>query len=294
VITHNRWNFNIEAFLNSEPIVDANAISTRDTNGEIQFSEFYYKFDVRGSTWSIGLIDITTMFDTSSQTNDETTQFVNSDLVNNPTIEFPDYTLGVAVSGKVKNIEWSLVLAGSHGKGDNEKNNYKQLFELEAEGKGIFAAGEVSFVLGSVQSRFGLWINNSDHDALLGNKVHLHNYGIYAVVEGKAGSFAWSGRVGAANKEVSEAGTFVSLGGEMPLGKGYLGIGVAYTSLADDAVTTNKGDRTSTELYYKYKLGKTLRLTPSVQWVKNVDFDSSNVGVDNNTVIVGLRLGFTF
>jgi len=49
-------------------------------------------------------------FDTSAFANDETSQFLNSALVNNPTIPLPDYALGLAAF--YNPVDWWYVAAG--------------------------------------------------------------------------------------------------------------------------------------------------------------------------------------
>ena len=52
-------------------------------------------------TLTIGKIDFTGVFDCSAYADDECTQFLNAALVDNPTIPFPEYSLGAVLIGNL-------------------------------------------------------------------------------------------------------------------------------------------------------------------------------------------------
>ena len=62
----------------------------------LQFSEYWYEHAFADGLLSLrlGKMDATRDFDANAFANDETAQFLNSALVNNPTVPFPDYALG--------------------------------------------------------------------------------------------------------------------------------------------------------------------------------------------------------
>lgn len=92
---------------------DAGSALNGNGDGRLQISELRYALPVRDfGTLSFGLLDPTAFLDTTSHANptagpdfsgianDETTQFLGNSFVNNPVVEFPDYTLGAAIPPK--------------------------------------------------------------------------------------------------------------------------------------------------------------------------------------------------
>ncbi len=113
----------------------------------------------------VGKLDLTgafqcrgcdTNFDGNKYANDETSQFLNGALVNNPTIPFPDLTFGAAFFASPQET-WHLGAAVALG--DDEDASWGSVSQ------GVFAIGEASFIpeagrageRGRAQYRAGLW-----------------------------------------------------------------------------------------------------------------------------------------
>ncbi|MHC5190970.1 MAG: hypothetical protein ACYSOP_02125 [Planctomycetota bacterium] len=77
--------------------VNADAIGNRS----LDIVELFYGVPLGEQfTLTVGKIDFTGFFDASAYANDETAQFLNGSLVNNPAIPFPDYSSTFSISPK--------------------------------------------------------------------------------------------------------------------------------------------------------------------------------------------------
>ncbi|MGE0080507.1 MAG: carbohydrate porin [Thiohalomonadaceae bacterium] len=284
-------------------IPDANAdVGTaldRDGDGRFQVSELYYGIELGGTTVYAGLLDATGFLDGSDIANDEAAQFINATLVNNPTIEFPDYSIGLALQTAPQDglPGLTLLAAGSHGLGDNPNRSYRQLLDMDADGKGVFVAAEVFWELGDITPRFGLWTQTADHDRFDGASATADNRGAYGVIDGAAGSLRWNLRAGVADERVSAAAWFAGAALERPVGPAVLGLGVTHTGVsgdAQDAAPDALDDTTQVELHARFDLGAQLQITPSIQYVRNPGFDSTGDAVDEETWVTGVRVTAAF
>ena len=274
---------------------DAGSALDRDDKGRLQVSEIFYTLAFARSSISLGLLDPTAFLDTSAVANDETTQFLAGPLVNNPTIDFPDYTLAVHLGREPdeSGVGFNLLLGGSNGLGDNEDRSYSELLDPGAKGKGIFAAGEGVWRGGLLTARLGTWINTSDHERLDGGASGEDNYGVYGVLDGPIGKGAWTLRVGWADPRVSEATSLASGALEYPLGPATLGLGIAHVRVSDD-VHPAAHDTTLTELYARFDLSSYLQITPLVQYVRYPGFGAAEEAPDRDQWVSGVRVNVPF
>jgi hypothetical protein len=170
---------------------DANSVSNRFENtnadagtavhnqggGRAQISEFYLygNTDSDGNHgWKLGLTDVTTQVDTSALANDEVSQFLSLELVNNMTISFPDHALAAMVQelswNGLEDFGYRLVVSSSHGVQDSAEPNdeiqsYPELFDVTAHDKGVFGAGELLnnvFITPMVQWASGMKLGDLD------------------------------------------------------------------------------------------------------------------------------------
>jgi hypothetical protein len=273
---------------------DAGSAVDSDDHGRLQISGLNYRFRSSAGTITLGLVDPTAFLDGNDVANDETAQFVSATLVNNPSIEFPDYTLGVSLQreGDANRIGYTLFLAGSHGLGDNPKRSYQHLFELNDSDKGLFAAAEIQWPLAALTVRTGIWVHTGDHTRLdsTGNE---NNYGLYANIDGGK-NLRWNVRLGASNKDVYQAARFLSVAVQKPVGNNTLGAGISWTGISNVGKTAGQDDTVQAEVYYKVTVSKQLELTPSLQWLQNSAFDSSGSSYDARQTILSLRINYSF
>lgn len=279
-----------------EANTDAGSALSGAGKGRVQFSELHYVWPLsERRTLLLGLIDPASSLDTSEIANDETAQFLAAGLVNNPTIGFPDYTLGTVYNhGLAAGNSFTLMLAGSHGLADNPKATYAELFELDKAEKGVFAAAEYQWQWDGLRVVGGLWLNSADHDRLDGSGRTGSNRGLYVSADMRSGDLGWNLRLGLADDRVSQAARFAALAVEYPLSRVVLGAGVAHSWLSDEDATAELDDSTQAEFYARFEVHERLSLSPSVQWLKHPGFDASDSVVDKRVAVYGLRASFTF
>lgn len=284
------------ANLLGEANYDSGSALDRDGKGRLQVSELHYNVPWAGASWSFGLMDLTGFLDASDVANDETSQFLGSSFGNNPSIAFPDYTLGGAYHREANAglPEITFVLAGSHGLADNDDVSYSELFKLGESEKGIFAALETGFEGASWYARVGVWGSSAEHETLDGTDTDASNYGVYLSLDGSLAAANWNLRLGLANDEVSEAAQFVGLAVEYPLQSVHVGAAIAHIGLADDAEAPGRDDTHHAELYGRVALWEGLEITPSVQWIENSGFDSSDASIDDSQLVLSVRGNYTF
>tara|TARA_R110000868_G_scaffold37022_2_gene130986 strand:+ start:16084 stop:17238 length:1155 start_codon:yes stop_codon:yes gene_type:complete len=267
-------------------------------HGRLQISELFYEFELGSVGLSAGLIDTSAFIDSSAFANDERTQFMNSSLVHNTTIEFPDYTLGLVLTtqGEGALPGFTFLAASTSGLGDNPSHSYPDLFDVRSTGKGLFGAVEAGWGLEDLGEegalRLGVWTNTADHAYVDLRPGTTTNHGIYGVLEGTAAGNGWSLRAGAADQDASAAEWFVGGAVQRQVTDEVLvGLGVTETGVNED-LGASFSDSTEAEVYVKYDVLPYLNLTPSVQWVRNPGFDDTGAVVDQDNWVYGLRVGF--
>ena len=284
----------------SSLVPNANADSGSALNGvghgRVQLSEFYLQFGNDDVTAAVGLIDATAWLDASAVANDEHSQFLNATLVNNPTIAFPDYTLGgvVALEGHDAFPGITAFVGSSNGLADNPDADYDELFDVGDTGKGIFGALELQWAVAGLGEtgavRIGAWTNTADFARLNGTAGTKNNYGVYGVIDGNVDELGWSIRAGMADKSVSPAAWFIGGAVEHPLGPVTVGLGLTHTAASGD-LGAGFSDETNAELYARYDAIEHLHITPLVQWTNNPGFDDTGTAIDESVVIFGVRVG---
>lgn len=280
----------------TEANADAGSATDRDNRGRIQISELHYSCTYTQRCFSVGLIDPAAFLDASEVANDETSQFLNTTLVNNPTIAFPDYTLGVVFhQDHAAGIPgYTLFVSSSHGLADNPDKSYSQLVDIGAAGKGAFIAAEVYWQNETSTRRIGIWNSTADHPSLDGSSSTESNYGAYVLLDLLLDNNRINLRGGVANDEVSEAAGFVALAAEHSYSKYTIGAGISRTWLADAARSPNRDDQSSAELYARYAVADNFSVSPSIQWLQNSGFDASEINYAREVVVYSLRGSYTF
>lgn len=275
------------------------AVNSRD-KGRVQLSELFLEYGAEGFTAAVGLIDATGFLDGSHVANDEAGQFINGSLVNNPSIEFPDYTLGGVMSfdGAGLRPSVTVLVGGSSGLADNPSRSYTELAQLGTSGKGVFAAAEFGWSVDELGEdgaiRLGVWTNTADHTRLDATSTDESNQGVYGIVDGTASGFAWNLRAGVADASVSPVAWFAGAAVEHELMTDLTGgLGVTHTAASDD-LGVGFSDSTQGEVYLRYNVSENVHVTPSVQYVTNPGFDDTDTVVDDSVWVFGIRLGYDF
>ena len=246
---------------------DAGSALDKNNNGRIQLSELYYTHSFRDrQNISVGLIDLSGLFDQSQIASDETTQFLGSSFARNITIEFPDYTLGIVHNTKLSsNLEWRSAIASSNGLADNSERSYAELTRVSADGKGVFGITSASWQGKEWLFRAGVWLNTASHQSLDMRSEDLTNYGAYALAEYARGQHAANVRVGAANADTSQAAQFASIAYRYEWNKLTTGVAFGRTFSSSKQPDSTRGDTNHYELFLRYNLTPSLQLTGDVQ-----------------------------
>lgn len=282
----------------SESNADAGSALDANRKGRIQISEFNYRFDNAFSgSLTAGLIDASAFLDRSRITNDENIQFLGASFVNNPTIEFPDYTIGMAWEkpGQGSIPEVNIVLASASGLADNPNLSYSQLVQLTDENDGVFAAAGAAWANENSLLRLGTWINTRPHQKLneMAGKDH-HNFGLYTVLGRSWEGHALNIRAGIARESVSEGSRFLGLAYRFLWNDVAIGLGMARTFLSADSKDPGKADNTQYEIYARRSINDWLHLTASIQKLSNSSFINQPGNELESTTIAGLRAHMAF
>jgi porin len=252
-------------------------------------------------------------FDCSAYANDETTQFLNGALINNPTIPFPDYGLGVAIHYNPVG-SWYVSAAAADAQADIRETGFRTTFHNQDYFFYIFETGitpQLSSANGPLQGayRAGLWYDpqpkaNSDYaDA---GKNYRDDVGFYLTCEQMLikenddlqdsqglGVFL---RYGYANSKRNDVANFWSFGFQYQgLLKGrdddVLGVGFAQGIFSDDASTTYTDDyENALELYYSAQITPWLAVSPSIQYIANPGGDQAA----SDAIVFGVRAQMSF
>lgn len=263
-----------------------------DDHGRVQLSELFHSGTLApGRVLSVGYLDISGYFEQSRIASDETTQFMGASFTGNPTIEFPDYTLGgvyehALASGPVLR----LGLSSSNGLADNPARSYSQLLSVHSEGKGYFAIASVSLPRPRYLLRLGGWVNTADHDALDGSAGGLRNQGGYMLLGLQRDRHAMNVRYGMASAQVSRASSFASLGYQYRVSPNVLGLGMARSRLSDREPDRALGDTRHAEVYWRRLLVPGFFLTLDAQRLRNPGFGSSSELRGHALTVYGVRL----
>lgn len=260
-------------------------------------------------------------FDTNSYANDETAQFLNGALVNNPTIPFPDYPLAISVFVEpIDRVYFSLAIA------DAEGERGRASWDTAFDGDGWFFIFETGItpvipVFGvdlPGAYRVGFWYDTQDkmrfgtarvipgevptyiegstkHDDIgfyvsMDQMIYKENPSDAADGQG-AGVFF---RLGITDRDVNEVHTFWSVGGQyqglLPTRPAdVIGFGVAQLLLSKDAGYYDRQE-TVIEVYYNIEVTPWLHISPSVQHIINAGGDA----MGHDATVLGLRAQIDF
>lgn len=279
-----------------EANADAGTALDPDRNGRIQLSEFNYRWDREKDRITLGLLDPSSYLDRSRITNDENVQFLGVSFVNNPTIEFPDYTLGLAferaANGRVPEI--NAVLASSNGIADNPNLSYSQLIQVTNNDKGFFGAVGAAWVMQSISFRVGAWFNSRDHETVSGSRSDASNHGVYTVLGLSRGRHGVNLRLGAADDDVTEGARFLALAYRARVGDHGFGVGVARVYLSDQVRDTTLDDTSQIEAFARFNLRSALHLTLSIQRLRNSGFHAQAGDPRRSARLAAVRFHYSF
>ena len=249
-------------------------------------------------------------FDCSAFANNENTQFLNNALINNPTIPFPDYGLGVAVHYHPSSL-WYASAAVADAQADVRETGFRKTFHGEDYFFYIFEAGitpQLNSRNGPLQGayRVGLWNDPQPKANSDSSKKYRDDVGFYLSFDQMLikendnpddsqglGTFF---RYGYADAKRNDIVNFYSFGFQY---QGLLedrdddvfGLGFAQGFFSDKAASTYRDDYESVlELYYSAAITPWLAVSPSIQYITNPGGNPSA----SDAVVLGVRIQMLF
>jgi porin len=267
----------------------------------------------------VGKIDLTggfrcrgclVAFDASAFANDETSQFLNGALVNNPTIPFPDYGLGVAAfynPGDSGYISGAVADAQADGRTTGFSTTFHgedYFFYILETGLTCELASANGPLVGAY--RFGLWNDPQPKAHSDASKNYRDDVGFYTscdqmlfkennLPEDLQGLGAFF-RYGHAPSKTNDITNFFSAGFQYQgLFEGrdddVLGAGFARGNFSNRAAATYPEDsETALEVYYNAQITPWLNISPSIQYISN----PGGSGTASDAVVIGLRAQMLF
>lgn len=275
---------------------DAGSALDRNDNGRLQLSELHYLWSIHNSELYLGLIDPTRFLDASDIANDETQQFIGAGFVNNPLIDFPDYTLGLAYHYVASDDQpgFAAMLSSSHGIADNPNRSYRQLIQLFDQDKGLFAGAELYYPWRYFKIRTGLWINSASKQRIDKSQTNAKNYGVYTSIDATAGRHQWNLRYGYSNLDVTTSNHFSAIAYQYQYKQATLGLGLAHQRITHKTADNTNPPNTQAELYLRINPIQGLSITPSIQYLHGKSSSQNNQQHSKHNWVAGLRLSYYF
>ncbi|HUU17340.1 MAG TPA: carbohydrate porin [Sedimentisphaerales bacterium] len=311
--------------------VDATSIGSvfgvnRDAAGRraMDVTELWYEQTMFDDTLRVrlGKMDITcgfecrgcpVSFDGSAYANDETSQFLNGALVNNPTIPFPDFGLGIVVYWNP--VEWWYASVGAiDAQADGRETGFRTTFHDEDYFLYLLETGiasELDSSNGSMPGtyRIGLWNDPQPKANSDSTKSYRDDVGFYLSfdqmlrkenyeLEDSQGIGAFL-RYGYANSKKNDITNFWSAGLQYRglldgRDDDVLGLGFAKGIFSDSASTSYTEDyESAVELYYSARITPWLAVSPSVQYITNPS-NPDNAETADDAVVLGIRVQMIF
>ncbi len=252
-------------------------------------------------------------FDGSLFANDETSQFLNGALVNNPTIPFPDYGLAVVAHYSPDNF-WYISGGVQDAQADGRETGFNTTFHDEEYFFYIVETGitpHLNSANGPLQGayRIGMWYDPQPKASSDRNDAEMYerdDTGLYISCDQMLnkensdpedsqglGTFL---RYGYANGKRNDITAFWSFGfSYQGLLDGrdddVLGVGFAHGTFSDSADITYTDDYEAVvEMYYNASITPQLNISPCVKYVMNPGGDDSV----SDAVILGVRAQLVF
>jgi len=247
-------------------------------------------------------------FDGSAYANDETAQFLNGALVNNPTIPMPDMGIGAVLYWNP--VEWWYASIGAiDAQADARESGFRTAFHGEDN---FFYAAETGVApqfdsgKGPMPGayRIGIWNDPQAKESFSNGELRRDDTGFYIsadqmVYKETNGAEDGQGlgvftRYGMADKKVNDVTDFWSFGlqyqGLLDGRDGdVLGLGYAKGIFSSEAGYSEDYESV-VELYYNAQVSPWVTLSPSLQFVDNPGGDST---VDDS-IVFGLRAQSSF
>ncbi|MBO1224564.1 MAG: carbohydrate porin [Candidatus Scalindua sediminis] len=222
-----------------------------------------------------GKIDLTNYFDSNTVANDETTQFITSAFVNNPTLEVPVNGPGLlAFFDTRKGLTFGLGLQSLDNSGTNITDDIYGIAEI----------GYRSHFFFEQEGIYRLWGRTK------GGKENNNGFGV-SLDQNLTTRLTAFARYGANESEVDDATIASAWSAGLRLRSPFfsrVNDEVAFAFGMLDAVDAN--EESAAELYYKFQINDQFAITPSFQVV----FDPAGRGSNDTASVIGIRTQLEF
>jgi len=291
--------------------VNADAIG----NDAVLIKQFYYDGPVFSDslTIMIGKIDFTGVFDRSAYADDECTQFLNAAFVDNPTIPFPQYSLGVVLTYNLTDA-WYVMGGIADAQADSRETGFRTTFcdeDYFFYGLETGITAQLDSANGAMPGayRVGLWNDpqpKANTDLGDAGKSYRDDVGVYTSCDQmlyKENADPEDGqglgvffRFGYASSKRNDIANFWSVGFQYQgLLEGsdddVLGVGFAKGIFSNSADTTYSDDyENALELYYSAAVTPWLNISPSIQYIANPNGDKTA----SDAIVLGVRAQMSF
>jgi len=287
----------------------------------IDVTEIWYEQSMLGGKllWRLGKLDLTggfqcrgcpAAFDGSLFANDETSQFLNGALVNNPTIPFPENGLGVSVLYNPSD-SWYAAAGIADAQSDSRETGFRTAFHGPDYFFYIFETGVTpafDSAKGPLQGayRIGLWNDpqpkaNSDRAGTERGDVGFYVSADQVLTKENddpadsqgAGVFF---RYGHADSRKNDITNFWSMGFQYQglfdgRDEDVLGVGYAQGFFSDTASARYPEDsERAVELYYNARINPYLNISPGIQYISN----PGGARGGRDAVVFGVRMELLF
>ncbi len=283
-----------------EANTDAGTALDARRRGRLQISEAKLLLPLgKRATLTGGLLDATGYLDVSRIANDENLFFLGVPFVNNPTIEFPDYALGVVLERPAApsgGLGLSGLLTSSHGLADNPGVSYPRLLDLRETGKGVFAGAALRWRAPQGRVSLGAWTQTEGHARFDGRRSGTANFGVFGLAGRTWGAHSVSIRGGMANPDVYLAAHYAGLTYLWNRRPTALGVALGHTWASDVAKDGDPslGDVSHIESFLRVRAVGTAFITASTQYLINSGFDASGKVYRQKLWVPGVRLSWVF
>lgn len=288
--------------------VNADAVG----NDVIIVKQLYYEGPVFNDnlTLMIGKIDFTGVFDCSAYADCECTQFLNAAFVDNPTIPFPQYSLGAVLRWNLTD-SWYLTGGIADAQADGRETGFRTAFGDEDYFFYVLETG-ITRQLNSANGpmpgtyRIGMWNDPQPKANSDATKNYRDDAGFYLSCDQMLakensdpqdnqglGAFF---RFGYAPSKRNDITNFWSFGFQYQgpfegRDEDVFGVGFAQGFFADSADSTYTEDYESVvEVYYNVQVTPWFNLSPIFQYVAN----PGGMGSASDAVVLGVRTQICF
>jgi carbohydrate-selective porin OprB len=223
----------------------------------------------------VGKIDLTNYFDSNTVANDETTQFITSAFVNNPTLEVPVNGPGLlAFFDTRKGLTIGLGLQSLDNSGTNITDDIYGIAEI----------GYRSHFFFEQEGIYRLWGRTK------GGMENNNGFGV-SIDQNLSTRLTAFARYGANESEVDDATIASAWSAGLRLRSPFFSRVNDEVAFAFGMLDVVDGDEESAaELYYKFQVNDQFAITPSFQVV----FDPAGRGSNDTASVIGIRTQLEF